>query len=465
MSEKSDLIVIGSGPGGYVAAIRASQLGYKTTVVEKAELGGICLNWGCIPTKALLHAATLYNHIKHAQEFGIQVTGATVDLPKMVKHSRATAQRLSKGIEFLFRKNNISVIPGKAKITGRGQVEVISTDGKKQTIETKSILIATGARSRIIPGLELDGNQIISSREAMILEKLPASMVIIGAGAIGVEFAYFYASLGTKVTLIEMMPHILPIEDDEVAEVVAKSFKKQDITILTDTKVDKIVKGDPFIQVQVRNKDGNRTIQADLALVAIGVTGNIEEIGLETVGVKTEKGFIPVDRKSYKTNVDGIYAIGDVIGAPWLAHVASAEGVAVVEGMTGKPHTPIDYDYIPGGTYCQPQVASLGLTEKKAKEKGIEIKIGRFPFRANGKSLAMGELEGFVKLIFEAKYGELIGAHIVGAEATELLAELGVAKTLETTADEIMQTIHAHPTISESIKEAAENAYGKSIHI
>jgi dihydrolipoamide dehydrogenase len=465
MAEKFDLIVIGSGPGGYVAAIRASQLGMKTAVVEKAEPGGICLNWGCIPTKALLHSATLLNHIKHAEDFGVQVSGTAVDLPKMVKHSRATAQRLSKGIEFLFRKNNIAVLAGHGKLVGKGKVEVTSADGKKQVYECKHILVATGARPRTIPGFEMDGKQIISSREAMVPEKIPASLLIIGAGAIGVEFAYFYASIGTKVTLIEMMPQILPIEDKEMVDVVVRAFKKLGIQILTETKVDKISKDSSGVTLQVTGKTGSQNLQAEKALVAIGVTGNIENIGLEAVGVKAEKGFIPVDRKTFKTNVDGIYAIGDIIGAPWLAHVASAEGVAAVEVMAGHTPAPVDYDHIPGCTYCQPQVASLGLTEQKALDKGLQIKVGRFPFRANGKSLAMGESEGLVKLIFDAKYGELLGAHIVGAEATELLAELGVAKTLETTAEEIMHTIHAHPTISESIKEAAEDAFGKAIHI
>ncbi len=465
MAENFDLVVIGSGPGGYVAAIRAAQLGMKTAVVEKAEPGGVCLNWGCIPTKALLHSATLYNHIKHAQDFGVQVSGASVDLARMVKHSRTTAQRLSKGIEFLFRKNNITVVAGKGRIIAKGKVEVDSADAKKQVLASKNILIATGARPRTIPGFDLDGKQIISSREAMIPEQIPSSLLIIGAGAIGVEFAYFYASIGTKVTLIEMMPQILPVEDKEVVDVVAKAFKKLGIQILIETKVDKISKDSKGVTLQVTGKTGSTSLQADKALVAIGVAGNVEEIGLEAVGVKAEKGFIAVDRKTFKTNVEGIYAIGDVIGPPWLAHVASAEGVAAVEGMAGHTPTAVDYDHIPGCTYCQPQVASLGLTEQKALDKGLQIKVGRFPFRANGKSLAMGESEGLVKLIFDAKYGELLGAHIVGAEATELLAEVGVAKTLETTAEEIMHTIHAHPTISESIKEAAEDAFGKAIHI
>jgi len=465
MADKVDLAVIGSGPGGYVAAIRANQLGLKTVVVEKAELGGICLNWGCIPTKALLHSATLYNQIKHAGDFGVRVQEATVDLAKMVKHSRATAHRRSKGIEFLFRKNNVTVLRGRAALAGPGRITVTTTEGKEELLEAKNILIATGARPRTLPGVEFDGQQIITSREAMVQEQLPESMIIIGAGAIGVEFAYFYASLGVRITLVEMLPQILPIEDAEVAEVVAKAFKKLGVTILTRTRVERVSKTKTGVQIAISNQKGEQILQAAQTLVAIGVIGNVENLGLEALGVKTEKGFIPVDRRTFQTNVASVYAIGDVIGAPWLAHVASAEGIAAVEHLAGKNPTAIDYDSIPGCTYCQPQVASFGLTEQKAKEKGVEVKIGRFPFRANGKSLAMGESEGFVKLIFDARYGELLGGHIVGAEATELLAELGVAKTLETTAEEIIQTIHAHPTISECIKEAAEDAFGKAIHV
>lgn len=465
MPEKTDLLVIGSGPGGYVAAIRASQLGLKTTVIEKAEVGGICLNWGCIPTKALLHSATLFNHINHSQNFGIQVTGAAVDLAKMVKHSRNTAQRLSKGIEFLFKKNNITVLRGQAKIIGKGRVELISVDGGRQEIETANILLATGGRPRSVPGMEFDGRQIISSREALVPEKIPSSLLIIGAGAIGVEFAYFYASIGTRVSLVEMMPHILPQEDEEAVEVVVRALKKQGITILTESRVEKVVKDNSALQVQITTPTGNQTLQAELALVAIGVTGNVENLGLETVGIQPERGFIPVNRKSYQTAAEGIYAIGDVIGPPLLAHVASAEGVCAAEFIAGQTPVEIDYGYIPGCTYCQPQIASLGLTEEQTKKQGLAVKIGRFPFRANGKSLAMGESEGFVKLIFDAHLGELLGAHIVGSEATELLAELGLARTLESTAEEIQHTMHAHPTISESIKEAAEDALGHAIHI
>ncbi len=465
MAEKYDLVVIGSGPGGYVAAIRASQLGLKTAVIEKAELGGVCLNWGCIPTKALLHSATLLNHIKRAADFGIVTSDVSVDFAKVVKHSRTTAARLSKGIEFLFRKNKITTIPGHGRLVAKDKVEVTAADKSKQIVQAGNILIASGARARAIPGVSFDGKTIISAREAMVLEKPPATLLIIGAGAIGVEFAYFYASMGSKVTLIEMMPHILPIEDKEAVDVVAKAFKKSAIDILTDTKVEKVEKTAKGVVLTLSGAEGAKTVAGEKALVAIGVQGNSEELGLETVGIQVERGFIQVDKKTYKTNVEGIYAIGDIIGPPWLAHVASAEGIAAVEGIAGHPSKAVDYDNVPGCTYCQPQVASMGLTEEKAREMGRDVKIGRFPLRANGKSLAMGESEGFVKLIFEAQYGELIGAHIVGAEATELLAELNVAKALETTADELMHTMHAHPTVSEAIKEASEDAFGRAIHI
>ena len=465
MSEQYDLVIIGSGPGGYVAAIRAGQLGLKTAVVERAEIGGVCLNWGCIPTKALLHSAGLLQEMKESKKFGIIAPEVSVDFAAMVKNSRMVANRLSKGVEFLFKKNKVTTIRGNGKILAKGKVEVTAEDKSKKVVEAKNIIVATGARPRAIPGIEFDGKKIISSKEALVLPDLPKSMVIIGAGAIGVEFAYFYSTLGTKVTLVEMLPHILPIEDKEVVDVVAKSFKRAGIDILTDTKVDKVSKNDKTVQVSVSSKDGKKDLTAEMALVAIGVQGNIENIGLESVGIKIDRGFIQVDKQTLRTNVSGIYAIGDIIGPPWLAHVASAEGIAAVEAIAGKHYVPVDYDNIPGCTYCQPQVASLGLTEEKAREKGYDIKVGKFPFLASGKSLAMGHSEGFAKLIFDAKYGELLGAHIVGAEATELLAELGVAKTLETTADEIFNTIHAHPTLSEVIKEAAEDAYGMAIHI
>ncbi|MBN2355952.1 dihydrolipoyl dehydrogenase, partial [candidate division KSB1 bacterium] len=417
------------------------------------------------PTKALLHSATLVNHIKHAEAFGITIRDMSIEFDKVVEHSRAVSVRLSKGVEYLFRKNKINVIIGTGKVLAPGKVKVELADGGNQIVEAKNLLIATGARARAIPGIDFDGKKIISSREAMLLKKIPARFIIIGAGAIGVEFAYFYASMGSKVTLIEMLPHILPVEDAEIVQALDRSFKKMGIEILAETRVEKLEKTKSGVRVKTASGKGSAAIEGDLALVAVGVQGNIENIGLESAGVKTEKGFIPVDKKTYQTNIPGIYAIGDVIGPPWLAHVASAEGVVAVEALAGHKPVAVDYDHIPGCTYCQPQVASMGLTEEKAKNLGLDVKVGRFPFRANGKSLAMGESDGLVKLIFDAKYGELVGAHIIGSEATELLAELGIAKTLETTADEIMHTMHAHPTLSEAIKEAAEDAYGKAIHI
>jgi dihydrolipoamide dehydrogenase len=465
MADKYDLVVIGSGPGGYVAAIRAAQMGMKTACIERAEVGGICLNWGCIPTKALLHSASLYHEMQRADDFGIHADNIGVDLKKMVKHSRSTAGRLSKGVEYLFKKNKIDYYNGQGEITGQGRVKVIDSKGESQTLEAKNILIATGARPRTIPGLEFDGKQIITSKEAMILENKPDHLIVIGAGAIGVEFAYFYSTIGVKVTLIEMMDQILPIEDPEVAQTVHSFFKKQGIKVLTSTKVDKVDKAKNSVTVTVSTNGKTETIKGDVTLVAIGVTGNIENLGLENLGVKVERGAIMVDKTTYETHVKGIYAIGDVIGPPWLAHVASQEAINAVEIMAGHQPQAIDYDFIPGCTYCQPQVASMGLTEKEAEKRGYQIKVGKFPFRPNGKSLAMGHTTGFVKLVFDAKYGELLGAHIVGSEATEMVAELGVAKTLETTADEIINTIHAHPTVSETIKEAAEAAFGKAIHI
>ncbi len=465
MAEKFDLVVIGSGPGGYVAAIRASQLGLKTAVVERDRVGGICLNWGCIPTKALLHSASLYSEIQRASDFGIDIQESAVNFTNMVKHSRKVADQLSKGVEYLFRKNKITSIKGMGTLLAQNKIKVTDEKGIHKTLDSKYTLIATGARARSIPGIELDGKTIISSKEAMVLDKQPKSLIIIGAGAIGVEFAWFYASIGTKVTLIEMMPQILPLEDPEAAQVVTRSFKKLGIDVLTNAGVEKIDKSKTGVTVAVEAGEKRHELKAEKALLAIGVQGNVENLNLDGVGVKHEKGMISVNKATFQTNIDSIYAIGDVIGAPWLAHVASAEGVAAVEHMAGEKPESIDYDNIPACTYCQPQVASMGMTEELARKAGFEVKVGKFPFRANGKSLAMGHTDGFAKLIFDARYGELLGVHIVGSEATEMLAELGVAKTLETTADEIFKTIHAHPTVSEVIKEAAEDAYDRVIHI
>jgi len=464
MAERQlDILVVGGGPGGYVAAIRASQLGLSTAVVERDRLGGVCLNWGCIPTKALLKNAELYRAFQHADRWGISYKGLTFDFAKIIKRSRDVALLNSKGVEYLLKKNKIEHIHGSATLAGPGKIEVSSDGKKKETLLAKHIILATGARPRSIPGVEIDGKKVIGSAEAMTLTKLPKSMVIIGAGAIGVEFAYFYNAFGTRVTMVEMMPGILPVEDEEISKLLTSNFRKNGIEIITGARVEEVKTGKD-VTVTVSSADGKKKLKADVALMAIGVQGNIEKLGLEKTGVKTEKDWIVTDELS-RTSVPGVYAIGDVAGPPWLAHVASREGVVCVEAIAGKNPVPIDYVNVPGCTYCQPQVASIGMTEKRALEEGYEIKIGRYPFTASGKARAIGETDGLVKLIFDAKYGELLGAHILGSEATEMIAELGLAKSLESTAPGIFQTIHAHPTLSEAVMEAAENAYGHSIHI
>jgi dihydrolipoamide dehydrogenase len=464
-TKEFDLAVLGGGPGGYVAAIRAAQLGMKVGVVEKEELGGVCLNWGCIPTKALLRSAEAVELVKHAKNFGLQVEKWRVDFPAIIKRSRNVSNRLVKGIHYLFRKNGIELIKGKGRLTRTDTLEVFDASGKGiAVVKAKHIILATGARPKSLPGIEFDGNAVITSKEAMTLQNQPKTMVIVGAGAIGVEFAYFYNALGTKVHLVEMMPSILPLEDKEITDILAKSLKKAGIEIYTEAKVESIEKRSGGVEVVIQKEDQTETLSGDVALVAIGVQANTEDLGLEEAGVELERGFIRVD-KNYRTTADGIYAIGDVAGPPLLAHVASAEGIHCIERIAGMDSPPIDYQNFPSCTYCMPQVASVGLTEEKAREKGYELKIGRFPFRANGKALAYGESEGMVKLIFDAKYGELLGAHIVGPDATELIAELGVAKTLETTYYELHKTIHAHPTLSEAIMEAAAAADEGAIHI
>ena len=462
-----DLIVIGSGPGGYTAAVRASQLGMKTALVERDRLGGICLNWGCIPTKALLKNAEMLNLFRKSEEFGISHDNLRFDFSKIIQRSRGVADKSEKGVAFLMKKNNVTTFMGSAKLAGKGVVEVYDASQKlKETISASHILLATGARARALPGIAFDGTRVISSTEAMILKEVPKSLLIIGAGAIGVEFAYFYNALGTKVTLVEMMPRILPIEDQEIADLLARSFKKSGIQILTESKVSSLKVSGEGVESTIQNAKGESSaLKAELALMAVGVAGNVENLGLEQIGVKVEKAHIPVDG-NFQTNVPGVYAIGDVIGPPWLAHVASAEAISAVEGMAGlKERMKVDYDNIPGCTYCQPQVASIGLTEQKAREKGYELKIGKFPFSASGKGRAIGETEGLVKLIFDAKYGELLGAHILGSEATEMIAELGIAKNLEATYEEILKTVHAHPTLSEAVMEAAAGAAGEAINI
>ncbi len=465
--EKFDLAVLGGGPGGYVAAIRASQLGYKTVVIDKSELGGICLNWGCIPTKALLKSAEYYDIVnKRAGEFGLSVEGVSFDFKKIIKRSRDVSKRVVKGVEYLMRKNNVKRVKGYGNFIDKNTLSITDADGNEtEKISFDKVIIATGGRTKILPNIPVDREKIITSREAMSLEELPDELIIVGAGAIGVEFAYFYSVLGTKVTIIEMLDSLVPVEDREVSETLKKAFLKRGIKIHLSTLVKEAVVEGNRVKVTIEKNGEEEVLTADKVLSAIGVVGNIENFGLEKIGVKTERNSIVVDKETYATNVEGVYAVGDVIGPPWLAHVASHEAIHCVERMHGLDVQPIDYNSIPGCTYTIPQVASIGLTEEKAIEAGYELKIGRFPFSASGKATAIGEREGFVKLIYDAKYGELLGAHIVGAEATELIAELGVAKHLEGTFESLLKTVHAHPTLSESIMEAAGEAYGEAIHI
>jgi dihydrolipoamide dehydrogenase len=467
MQKQYDIAILGGGPGGYVAAIRSGQLGFKTVVIDKDNLGGICLNWGCIPTKSLLKNAEIYDNIKnHGEDFGIKTTGLDFDFNRIIKRSRDVSDRISKNVEILIKKNKVDRIRGFGKLTSKNTLEISDEKGKViETIKADKIIIATGARPRNIPAIPVDRKNIITSTEAMNLEKQPKDLIVVGAGAIGIEFAYFYSALGTKVTVIEMLKHILPIEDEEVSIALEKNFKKRGVDIFTSTVVEKAdVKGNR-VEVIVNVNGEKKIISAEKVLNAIGVVGNVEGIGLEKLRVQVEKNQIKVNKETYETNISDIFAIGDVIGPPWLAHVASAEGIHCVEQIKGIHHPAIDYDNIPGCTFCQPQVASVGLTEAKAKEKGFEIKIGKFPFLASGKASAIGEREGFVKIIFDAKYGEILGAHIIGSEATEMIAEITLARSLEATGESIIKTIHAHPTLSESIMEAAAFAYGEAIHI
>jgi dihydrolipoamide dehydrogenase len=460
-----NLLIIGGGPGGYTAAIRGAQLGMRTAIVERERIGGVCLNWGCIPTKALLRNAEVLQTFRRGEEWGITYDNLQVDFGKIIRRSRGVSDRIVKGVEYLMKKNAIDVIPGNGRLVGPGTVEVRSEGKPAATIRADNVIFATGARPRTLPGVTIDRTRIITSTEAMSLSSQPKSMVIIGAGAIGVEFAYFYNALRTKVTIVEMLPGILPVEDRELTRQLESSLKKQGIEILTEAKVEGVRPSQKDVTLAVRTADGGtRELTGDVALMAIGVQGNVENLGLENASVTLEKGNIKVD-VDYRTNVAGLYAIGDVIGPPWLAHVASAEGIHCVEAIAGKNPAPLDYSSIPGCTYCQPQIASVGLTEEKAKAAGHELRIGRFPFRPLGKAVAIGESEGMVKLIFDAKYGELLGAHILGSEATEMIAELVVAKRLETTGEGLFRAIHAHPTLSEAVMEAAAAAYGEAINI
>jgi dihydrolipoamide dehydrogenase len=462
---KYDVIVLGTGPGGYVAAIRAAQLGYKTAVIEKESLGGICLNWGCIPTKALIKSANVFEYLSHASDYGIQIEGeARPDMAAMVKRSRDIANGMSKGIEYLMKKNKIDVIFGFGKIKPGKSVDVTDADGQTTNYQADHIIIATGARARELPSLPIDGEKVIEYRKAMTLPEIPKEMVVVGSGAIGIEFAYVYNAIGTKVTVVEYLPNIVPLEDEDVSKQLARSLKKQGIKIMTNATVEKVEHTDSGVNAIVKTNKGEEVVPADVVLSAVGVSANIEEIGLEEVGIELENGKIKVD-EMYRTNVEGFYAIGDVIPGPALAHVASAEGIACVESIKGMAPEAIDYNNIPGCTYCSPEVASVGMTEKQAKEAGYEVKVGKFPYSASGKASAAGAKDGFVKLIFDAKYGELLGGHMIGANVTEMVAELVAVRKLETTGHDLIKTIHPHPTMNEAIMEAAAAAYDEVIHI
>ncbi|MFK7808618.1 MAG: dihydrolipoyl dehydrogenase [Saprospiraceae bacterium] len=462
-----DLIIVGSGPGGYVAAIRASQLGMKVAIVERESLGGICLNWGCIPTKALLKSATVFEYISHASDYGISVKGAEADFKGMIGRSRDVANGMSKGVNFLMRKNKIEVIMGTGKLVKGTKVEVTDADGKKTTHGAKNIIIATGGGSRALPNVPIDNKKVIGYRLAMTLDKQPKKMVVIGAGAIGTEFAYFYNAIGTEVTIVEYMEQgLVPREDPDVSKELGRAFKKKGIKVMGNTSVEKVDTSGKGCKVTVKNrkKGTEEVIECDIVLSATGVMPNTENIGLEDLGIKTDRGIIQVD-EYYKTNVANIYAIGDVVPGAALAHVASAEGITCVEKIAGHTPEPIDYGNIPSCTYCSPEVASVGYTEAQAKEAGYQVKVGKFPFSASGKASASGAKEGFVKLIFDAKYGECLGAHMMGYNVTEMIAEVVAIRKLETTGHEIIKTVHPHPTMSEAVMEAAAAAYGEVIHI
>ena len=460
-----DLIVIGSGPGGYVAAIRGAQLGFSVAVVERAELGGICLNWGCIPTKSLLKSAQVLEYAQHAEAYGIQIAGAEADFNAVIARSRGVADKMSKGIQYLFKKNNITVIAGTGKLAAGKQVEVTDAEGNKTLYEAKHIILATGARSRVLSAIPQDGKRIIGYREALTLDHRPESMLVVGSGAIGSELAWFYNAMGTKVTLVEFMPNILPVEDEEVSKQIGRSFKKAGINVFVKSTVESIDTEGELLHVNVRNKKGELEVhEAEIVLSAVGIAPNVEGIGLEELGIEMERGKVKVD-DYYRTNVEGIYAIGDIVHGQALAHVASAEAICCVEKMAGLNPEPIRYDNIPGCTYTTPEVASVGLTEAKALEAGYELKVGKFPFTASGKASAAGANEGFVKLIFNALDGKLLGAHLVGANVTEMIAELVVARQKGLTAHDLIKTVHPHPTMSEAVMEAASAAYNEAVHI
>ncbi|MAN27311.1 MULTISPECIES: dihydrolipoyl dehydrogenase [Mesonia] len=461
---KYDIIVLGSGPGGYVTAIRASQLGFKTAIIEKESLGGVCLNWGCIPTKALLKSAEVFNYLNHAEDYGLKAEKVDKDFDAVVKRSRDVAGGMSKGVQFLMKKNKIDVINGFGKLKSGKKIEVKDKDGNTKDYQADHIVVATGARSRELPNLPQDGEKVIGYREAMSLKKQPKKMIVVGSGAIGVEFAHFYNTMGTEVTIVEFLPNLVPLEDEEVSKQFEKSFKKSGIKVMTNSSVESVDTSGDGVKAKVKTKKGEETLEADIVLSAVGIKTNIEKIGLEDLGIKTDKDKIVVN-EWYQTNVPGIYAIGDVVAGPALAHVASAEGIICVEKIKGMKVEALDYGNIPGCTYATPEIASVGLTEKQAKEQGYDIKIGKFPFSASGKASAAGKKEGFVKVIYDAKYGEWLGCHMIGAGVTDMIAEAVVARKLETTGHEILKAVHPHPTMSEAVMEATAAAYDEVIHI
>lgn len=466
MAKEFDVCVIGSGPGGYVAAIRASQLGFNTAIVEKRHLGGVCLNIGCIPTKALLRSAEVFENIEHAGDYGINVKDYSADFGGMIERSRNVANKMSKGVQFLMKANKIEVFEGKGIFESKEQIKVVDDKDKtKEQIKAKNFIIATGARPRELPNIKIDGEMVIDSEKAMQLEKQPKKMVIIGAGAIGVEFAYFYHTIGTEVTIVELQDSLVPVEDKDVGKELGKIYKKKGMDVRTGSTVEKVEKKGKGVKVTIKTGDKEETVEADVVLSAVGVTGNVEGIGLDEIGVEYEKGAIKINKETLQTSVDNIYAIGDVAGGPWLAHKASHEGTICVEKLAGEDPLPMNYNNIPGCTYCEPQIASVGYTEEQAKEEGYDIKVGKFPFSASGKASGLGHEEGFVKVIFDEKYGEWLGCHMIGSHVTELIAEAVVARDLETTGHEIISAVHPHPTMSEAVMEAVAEAYGEGVHL
>jgi len=461
---KFDIAIIGSGPGGYVAAIRASQLGKKVAIIERENLGGICLNWGCIPTKALLKSAQVFDYINHSDDYGISIKDAKVDFDGMVKRSRGVADGMSKGIAFLMKKNKIEVINGTGKLAGKGKINVTDDKGKSSIVEADHIILATGARSRELPNIPIDGKNVVGYRDAMVLPKQPKEMIVIGSGAIGMEFAYFYSTIGTKVTIVEFMDRILPVEDADVSKAMMMNYKKKGIEIMTNSSVEKVESKGGKSTVTIKTKKGTETKECDIVLSAAGVQTNLENLGLEEMGIKHDKGKIVVD-DFYKTTAPGVYAIGDIVPGPALAHVASAEGIICVEAICGHHPQALNYGNIPGCTYTHPEVASVGLTEEQAKEKGYELRVGKFPFSASGKASASGHKDGFVKVIFDKKYGEWLGCHMMGEGVTDMIAEAVVARNLETTGMEVLKSVHPHPTMSEAVMEAVAQAYEECIHL